>query len=310
MHYFHNHIIPTKNPQTQAHNKMMQQHHHLHHHGFLLGLLLLALCVISSYAFSSSPLSTRIHVARPLYAQSSSSTSNNFLSLWSGGSSKTKSSNSMAAKEQQLLDAIRGLSRREVQNNAEQQSTVKSLIDELEKAKGLRKATSTQEINGKWRLLYTSSDKTASPIQNTFVGNKAFAVYQDIDLQSTPATVTNVVDFGGKLGKLNVQALASTPANPIPGFVPRRGDGKFLGINILGISKTEVPTDSDPEDRIDFKFDNAGFDFSFVPFRLPYPVPFRLLDDEVKGWLEVTYMSPRVRISRGNKGTIFVLEKE
>lgn len=308
MHHFL-YYISQPNTTDRHTKKMMHQHHH-HHHAFLLGLLLFALCVAFSYAFSFSPLSTRIALARPLYAQSSS-TSNNFLSLWGGGGSKTKSSNSMAAKEQQLLDAIRGLSaRREVQNSAEQQSTVKSLIDELEKAKGLRKATSTQEINGKWRLLYTSSDKTASPIQNTFVGNKAFAVYQEIDLQSTPATVTNVVDFGGKLGKLNVQALASTPANPIPGFVPRRGDGKFLGINILGISKTEVPTDSDPEDRIDFKFDNAGFDFSFVPFWLPYPVPFRLLDDEVKGWLEVTYMSPRVRISRGNKGTIFVLEKE
>lgn len=60
---------------------------------------------------------------------------------------------------------------------------------------------------------------------------------------------------------------------------------------------------------IDFKFDNAGFDLGFLPFRVPYPVPFRLLNDEVKGWLQVTYMSPRLRLSRGNKGTIFVLQK-
>ena len=72
-----------------------------------------------------------------------------------------------------------------------------------------------------------------------------------------------------------------------------------------------MPSDSDPEDRLDFKFDNAGFDLGFLPFRIPYPVPFRLLGDEVKGWLEVTYMGPsgKVRVSRGNKGTIFVLEK-
>lgn len=60
---------------------------------------------------------------------------------------------------------------------------------------------------------------------------------------------------------------------------------------------------------IDFKFDNAGFDLGLLPFRIPYPVPFRLLNDEVKGWLEVTYLSGRLRVSRGNKGTIFVLEK-
>lgn len=150
--------------------------------------------------------------------------------------------------------------------------------------------------------------------------------------------------------------MASTAARPIPGFVPRRGDGRILGLNIFGISKTEVPA-SDPDARIDFQFVDAGFDLSVLPFRLPYPVPFRLLGDEVKGWIEVsdmesgwisvvtsplrrsalstrhapthiqrinqsihphhpvdntqvTYLSPRLRISRGNKGTIFVLEKE
>jgi hypothetical protein len=30
----------------------------------------------------------------------------------------------------------------------------------------------------------------------------------------------------------------------------------------------------------------------------------------VKGWIDVTYLSERVRISRGNKGTTFILKKE
>lgn len=102
--------------------------------------------------------------------------------------------------------------------------------------------------------------------------------------------------------------MASTAARPIPGFVPRRGDGRILGLNLFGVSETAVPS-SDPDARIDFQFVDAGFDLSLLPFRLPYPVPFRLLGDEVKGWIEVTYLSPRVRISRGNKGTVFVLEK-
>lgn len=156
--------------------------------------------------------------------------------------------------ENSLLQAIQGLDRREVQNSVQAQGRVSGLIKELEAAKGIPKATTTREINGKWRLLYTSSDSTASPIQNTFVGNKAFAVYQDIDIapsasSSAPGTVTNIVDFGGAIGALNVQALASTPARPIPNFAPRLGDGRFFGLNILGISKTEVPRDSDPDDR-------------------------------------------------------------
>lgn len=55
--------------------------------------------------------------------------------------------------------------------------------------------------------------------------------------------------------------------------------------------------------RILFQFDKAAFSFKFLPFKFPYPVPFRLLGDEAKGWLDTTYLSPsgNLRISRGNK---------
>ena len=47
--------------------------------------------------------------------------------------------------------------------------------------------------------------------------------------------------------------------------------------------------------------------FQLGPLRLPYPVPFRLLGDEARGWLDTTYLSQRLRVSRGNKGTTFIL---
>ncbi|RRT51313.1 hypothetical protein B296_00033093, partial [Ensete ventricosum] len=55
--------------------------------------------------------------------------------------------------------------------------------------------------------------------------------------------------------------------------------------------------------RILFQFDRAAFSFRFLPFKVPYPVPFRLLGDEAKGWLDTTYLSHtgNIRISRGNK---------
>ena len=34
--------------------------------------------------------------------------------------------------------------------------------------------------------------------------------------------------------------------------------------------------------RIDFQFDRAAFDFKILPFKVPYPVPFKLLGDETK----------------------------
>ncbi|CAN0377154.1 unnamed protein product [Phaeothamnion confervicola] len=66
----------------------------------------------------------------------------------------------------------------------------------------------------------------------------------------------------------------------------------------------------DPAARIDFQFDDAAFELNALPFKVPYPVPFRLLGDEVKGWIDITYLSPALRLSRGNKGTLFVLQRE
>ena len=55
--------------------------------------------------------------------------------------------------------------------------------------------------------------------------------------------------------------------------------------------------------RIDFAFSDAAFEFVFLPFKIPYPVPFKLLGDETKGFIDVTYLAPDggFRLSRGNK---------
>ncbi len=44
---------------------------------------------------------------------------------------------------------------------------------------------------------------------------------------------------------------------------------------------------------------------SALPFNIPYPVPFKLLGDETKGWIDITYLNPEgtFRLTRGNKGS-------
>ncbi|GAX78326.1 hypothetical protein CEUSTIGMA_g5768.t1 [Chlamydomonas eustigma] len=189
-----------------------------------------------------------------------------------------------------------------------QKEELAAAVQILEADGGLRDVTVAEKglLDGRWRLLFTSRPGTASPIQNTFTGVDSFSVFQDVDLSGEQPTISNVVDFGSKIGYLKVQALASTDTRPLEGFTPRQG----AGIPLFGKSFT-YPAATD-NSRVDFQFDNAAFHFKALPFTIPYPVPFRLLGDETKGWLDVTYMSPdgNFRLSRGNKGTLFILVKE
>jgi PAP_fibrillin len=112
---------------------------------------------------------------------------------------------------------------------------------------------------------------------------------------------------------LRVDALASTSAYPLAELTQRKSTGKVLGLNILGVSlvgNEAQPDPTRPDSRIDFVFDEGKFDFGSL--QLPYPVPFRsaLFRDWVKGWIDITWLSDRIRVSRGNKGSTFILIKE
>ncbi|CAM9391822.1 unnamed protein product [Heterosigma akashiwo] len=228
--------------------------------------------------------------------------------LWGNTKKATKKEPPAAAAEAALLETLAALTRRGAGADAAAAERVAEQVAVLERTQGIPDPADYPGLNGRWRLLHTTTPGTASPIQRSFVGAAAFSVFQDIDLASPDRpTVANVVEFGS-LGVLTVEALASTAARPLPGFVPRRGDGKILGLNIFGVSSTEPP--ANPKQRIDFKFDYAAFDFNFLPFAIPYPVPFRYLGDEVTGWIDITYLSESLRIARGNKGTTFILQKE
>lgn len=75
----------------------------------------------------------------------------------------------------------------------------------------LQDPTTTAEINGVWRLLYTSRPSSSSPIQRTFTGIESFKVYQEVFLQAEVARINNCVDFGRKVLTPLWQPQAVTP---------------------------------------------------------------------------------------------------
>lgn len=225
---------------------------------------------------------------------------------------------SAAEAEATVLASVKRMKGSGASASPEEEAELTAALAVLEADGGVARPAESALIEGRWLLLYTSKSAfdprnplgarvdgsapgleqffrslsgsqavasvaaSSSPVQRSITSNEAFTVFQDVRLQSDQPRVDNVVVFG-EAGQLLLEAEAKVGTSP---------DGR----------------------RIDFCFSGGGFTSAELPFfgriRVPYPVPFKLLGDEARGWLDTTYLSPTIRISKGNKGTTFILGRE
>lgn len=172
-------------------------------------------------------------------------------------------------------------------------SLIEALAVELEEV--FEGDAHNSELLGSWKSVYLSRPGSASIIQRSVVGNVNFVPRVEQCLldaeggfEGKPAVLVNRADLRKILGAvLNVQARVESI------------EGKRLGIRF---------------DEAWFYFDRfpvwAGGSMLDKPFRVPYPVPFRLLGSKAVGWLDVLYLDEGLRVSRGNRGSLFVLQKK
>ena len=148
---------------------------------------------------------------------------------------------------------------------------------------------------------------SSSPIQRTVTAIEGILITQEIRLTGPEPRVDQRVALNTVEGSpfLRLSAAASVSES-----APARVSAKEYGSMAVSICSAcsacllTLMCLYAPR-QVSFTFDLAYFQLG--PLRLPYPVPFRLLGDEARGWLDTTYLSQRLRVSRGNKGTTFIL---
>jgi len=164
-------------------------------------------------------------------------------------------------------------------------------------------------INGIWRLRFTSKSKfdirnpLGSRVDGSKPGLEALFAGGSAAPSSSPiqrAVTTLAYDPAGAVRIY--QNIALTGADPRVDQLVYVGGGSDP---LLRLSASARPK---PPKRLDFTFDLAYF--LVLGIRIPYPVPFRLLGSEAQGYLDTEYLSNGLRITRGNKGTTFVLVRE
>ena len=141
--------------------------------------------------------------------------------------------------EEQLLKTIK------LNNRLDNSDEISNLVSRLESSGwSIPQPAIAPQVIGKWKLVHTNNAEIASPIQRKAVDSSAFDIYQDIILKDVEGddgytkqqlVISQIVKFG--LGtQLCVDALASTSKYPLAELTERKGSGKILGMNILGVS--------------------------------------------------------------------------
>ena len=182
-----------------------------------------------------------------------------------------------------------------------QSADVHRLATELEASGGDGDTNDSPLLPGRWRVLYQGKpggEKTE------FFSLDSWKQYLSGD---GPSPIQNLVSGSGSVSRLY----------QVVQFDDDRQSGRILNVvdaSPAAVVAIEADLEGKPQpNRLGFRFSGGTILLRTLwngTLSLPYPVPFELLGDNAKGWLQTDYITPNLRLSRGNKGSLFVLAPE
>ncbi|CAI9304330.1 unnamed protein product [Lactuca saligna] len=158
--------------------------------------------------------------------------------------------------KEELLDAIAPLDRG-AEASAEDQQTIEEIVQKLEAANPTKDPLKSPLLDGKWELIYTTS--------------------QSILQTKRPKFLRSRVNYQA----INVDTLRAQNMESFPTF-------------------NQVTADLTP---VNSKKVAVKFDYFKIVGLIPVKAP-----DSARGSLEITYLDEELRVSRGDKGNLFVLK--
>jgi hypothetical protein len=212
------------------------------------------------------------------------------------------SSSAMDDAEDSLLSLLRSSSsQRGAALSTEAKSDVFRLAEQLEELHADDFDTNDSPLlPGRWRVLFQGkpgTDVSAFSLeswQKYLAGDGPSPIQNLVSGSSSVSRLYQVVEFG--------EDGASGRVNNVVDLSPR------------AVIAIEAVLEGRPKPcRLAFRFTGGRILLRALwggALSLPYPVPFELLGDNARGWLQTCYISPRLRLSRGNKGSLFVLVPE
>ena len=266
----------------------------------------------------------------------------NIIAFSSISTSISDSNNLATSLKSELLSTI-ALSPANIPTSIAQTKSILSLVRELEDFCPTKEEDVLQELGGNWQLLWTAQDPDApigdgllgsltkpfrsfiNPLENQAYSNNPSAgrsnpflpreiqdrvealgimssdeISDDEGLSSSPAISTQAVDLKNK----RVRNVVSFRLGDSPLLKPLIKSGN--GSSLRGSITVDVNFKSNPSDlrRVDVKFDRCRLSVKNI---LSKPLSFPLGPIGPTGWLKTVYIDDSMRITRGHKGSVFVL---